>query len=589
MDLSLTMWKQLGCLVKQSWLASVFVLLSACSTVPPEAPVPAVDSVADLSPTAAEEKSVEQMPLTAELTYLVLAAEVAAQRGDIISADELYNRAAGLIESPNLSSRSTQIANFTRDEKRIDRALERWAKVDPSDADIYMLKVPFLLLKGQYDDVAPSTNKAIALAPENAALYLNRLTDNLSKLVKADLALQIMSRLDLFAQQDPNALYEYSRLASYFLRYETALAAIDAVLEKEPDFEDALILKSKILQRMNRGEAALKNLKSAANKRNATRQLRFTYAQLLGENGYIDESRIRFEKLYAEQNNEPDVAFALGVIAIEQQEGQKAKDYFNRLLDLGDPGQQAAYFLGLAEKLNGNVEEAIVWFTSVPNSNPRFQAAQTHYVTLLADNGAMAKARQHLANIRTANPNLAVEYYLFESSFLRERDLQQASYDILGKALTENPDNIDLLYGRAMAAESIGRIDWLERDLRAILVINPQHSQTLNALGYTLADRTNRYQEALQLVNQALAIEPNDAFFLDSLGWVYYRLGDLEKAELYLKQAIEIQNDPEFLAHLGEVLWKRGDRKQAKKVWQQGLDFDPTNKLLQETMQQFGI
>ncbi len=589
MDLSQAMWQKLSRSTRHSGLVCSLVLLSACSSVPTETPIPATDSIAASTPVVAEEKPVETIPLTAELTYLILTAEVAAQRGDVISADELYNRAAGLIESPNLSSRSTQMANATRDEKRIDRALNRWVEVDPTDADIYMLKAPFLLIKGQHKEVIASVNKALTIAPERSALYLGRLTDNLSKLVKAEPALEVMSQLDLFKQQDPLALYQYSRLAAYYQRYDAALPAINTVLDKQADFEDALILKSKILQRLNRGEAALKTLKSAANKRDASRQLRFTYAQLLGENNHIDASRRGFEQLYTQQDNEPDVAFALGVIAIEQGEGEKAKTYFNRLLDLGDPGRQAAYFLGLAEKLNGNVEQAQVWFTSVPNNNPRFQAAQTHYVTLLADNGAMAKARQHLANIRTANPKLAVQYYLFESSFLRERNLNQAGYDILDKAIAEHPKDIDLLYGRAMAAESLERLDWLERDLRAILVIDPQHAQTLNALGYTLTDRTDRHQEALTLINQALAIAPNDPFYLDSLGWVYYRLGDLEKAELYLKKAVEIQGDPEFLAHLGEVLWQRGERRQAKKVWQQGLEFDADNKLLQDTMQQFGL
>ncbi|MFT7235493.1 MAG: tetratricopeptide (TPR) repeat protein [Methylophagaceae bacterium] len=589
MDLSQVMWKKLNRLIRSGWLASCLVLLSACVAVPSEAPNPEASPLADVAPIVIEEKPVETLPLTAELTYLILTAEMAAQRGDIISADELYNRAAGLIESPSISARSTQIANFTQDEKRIDRALERWAEVDPTDADIYMLQAPFLLLKGQYSKVAPAVNQAISLAPEKSALYLGRLTDNLSKLVKAGPALKIMSQLDVFVRDDPNAIYQYSRLASYYKRYEIALPAIEKALDKQADFDEALILKSKILQRLNRKEEALQTLKSAANEDDATPQLRFTYARLLGENGNIDLSQLYFEQLNTEQDDLPDVIFALGVIAIEKKEGEKAKSYFDRLLDLGDPGRQAAYFLGLAEELSGNVEQAIVWFTSVPNDNPRFQAAQTHYVTLLADNGAMAKARQHLSNIRAANPKLAIQYYLFESSFLRERELKQASYDILDEALIEDPDNIDLLYGRAMAAESIERIDWLERDLRAILEIDPINSQTLNALGYTLADRTGRHIEALELIKEALLLVPNDPFYLDSLGWAYYRLGDLDKAVLYLKQAIKLQEDPEFLAHLGEVLWQQGEVRQAKKVWQQGLDLDFDNKLLRDTMQQFGL
>ena len=591
MDLSQVLWKKLARSTRCNMILSSLVLLSACTTLPTETPIPAQQDVAIQAESEPHknEVPVETIPLTAELTYLILTAEVASQRGDLISAAELYNRAAGLVDSAKLASRATQMANSTRDQKRIDRALNRWVEVDPTDADIYMLKAPFLMLQGKYNEVAPAVNTALTLAPEQLATYLARLTDNLSKIVKAEPALNIMKQLDVFQQKNPHALYQYSRLAAYFQQYDEALPTINAVLDYESDFEEALILKAKILQRLKRGDEALNTLKSAAHKKSTSRSLRFTYAQLLGENNQIEKSRQFFEQLYAEKDNEPAVVFALGVIALEGKQGQKAKTYFNRLLDLGDPGQQAAYFLGLAEKRNNNVEQALIWFSSVPNNNSRFQDAQTHYVTLLADNGAMAKARQHLANIRTANPKLAVQYYLFESSFLRERNQDQAAFSLLDKAITEHPEDIDLLYGRAMVAESMDRLDILERDLRTILTIEPDNAQTLNALGYTLTDRTDRHQEALSLINEALAIAPEDPFYLDSLGWVYYRLGQLDKAEQVLKQAVAIQDDPEFLAHLGEVLWQQGQEDEAKKVWQQGLKHDADNTLLLKTMQGFGL
>lgn len=590
MDLSQAIGQKLGFLSRRICLLSALAALSACSSLPqqPEQPAAVAPAIAktDVEPEPAA--PVKPLPLTAELTYLVLTAEVAAQRGDIIGAAELYDRAAQSVESPSLASRSTQMANFTRDQRRIERALDRWTEVSPDDADIYMLKAPFLLLQGQFDAVPEAVNKALALAPEKTTDYLGRLTDNLSKIVQADTALPLFSKLDVYQQNNTEALYQFGRLATFYKRYDDALPALNKVLEAEPQHDDALILKAKVLQRSGQGEQALDAIRPAATQRDASRFLRFTYGQLLGENNFVDESRVIFERLYQE-DPAADIAFALGVIAIEQEQGDKAKQYFNRLLDLGDPGQQAAYFMGVAEKVNGNVDEALSWFSSVPNNNPRFQAAQTHYVTLLADNGALAKARVHLANIRTANPKLAVQYYLFESAFLRERHLKQASYELLDQALTEHPNDIDLLYGRAMAAESIDRIDLLEQDLRAILKIDPKHAQTLNALGYTLTDRTDRHQEALVLINQALELEPNDPFFLDSLGWVYYRLGDLEKAEQYLKQAVAIQTDPEFLAHLGEVLWQRGEQREAKKIWQQGLEYDAENPLLLKTMEQFGL
>jgi tetratricopeptide (TPR) repeat protein len=595
MDLSQVLWKKLSRSTRCNMILSSLVLLSACTTLPTETSNPAQQDIPIQIEAQAESEDnktavpVETIPLTAELTYLILTAEIASQRGDPIAAAELYNRAASLVESPQLASRSTQIANATRDQKRIDRALNRWVEVDPTDADIYILKAPFLMLQGKYKEVAPAVNTALAIAPEQLPTYLARLTDNLSKIVKAEPALNIMKQLDVFQQQNPQALFQYSRLAAYYQQYDEALPTINAVLDDKPDFQEALVLKAKILQQLKRGDEALSTLKRAAHKKSASRSLRFIYAQLLGENNHVGKSRQFFEQLYAEKDNEPDVVFALGIIALEEKQGQKAKTYFNRLLDLGDPGQQAAYFLGVAEKRNNNVEQALVWFSSVPNNNPRFQAAQTHYVTLLADNGAMAKARQHLANIRTTNPKLAVQYYLFEASFLREREQDQAAFTLLDEAITDHPKDIDLLYARAMVAESMDRLDLLERDLRSILIIEPDNAQTLNALGYTLTDQTDRHQEALTLINKALVIAPKDPFYLDSLGWVYYRLGQLDKAEQVLKQAVAIQDDPEFLAHLGEVLWQQGQQSEAKKVWQQGLKHDADNTLLLKTMQSFGL
>ena len=589
MDLSQVLWKKLSPSGVCGIIFGLIILLSACTNLPTERlpttqQVLAVETKPDKT-----EAALKTVPLTAELTYLILTAEVASQRGDLISAAELYKRAAGLVESPKLASRSTQMANFTRDQKRIDLALNRWAEVDPTDSDIYMLKTPFLMMQGKHDEIAPVVNTALAIDPEKLATYLVRLTDNLSKIVKADPALMIMKQLDVFQQGNPHALYHYSRLAVYYQRYNKALPTINAVLDYEPDFQEALILKATILQRLKRIDEALDILKDAAHQKSASRSLRFSYAQLLGENNQIKKSRQLFEQLDAEESNKPDVIFALGVIAIEEKQGHKAKNYFKRLQDLGDPGMQSAYFLGIAEKLNNNVEQALVWFSSVPNSSLHFQKAQTQYVSLLADNGALAKARQHLANIRIANPKLAIDYYLFEAILLQERNQNQPAFILLDKAILEHPENIDLLYTHAMLAESINRLDILEKDLRSILAIDPDNSQTLNALGYSLTDLTDRHQEALVLIKKALVISPSDPFYLDSLGWVYYRLGQLDKAEQVLKQAIAIREEPEFLAHLGEVLWQQDQENEAKKVWLRGLKQDSANELILKTMQHFGL
>ncbi|MDP2266703.1 MAG: tetratricopeptide repeat protein, partial [Thiobacillus sp.] len=152
------------------------------------------------------------------------------------------------------------------------------------------------------------------------------------------------------------------------------------------------------------------------------------------------------------------------------------------------------------------------------------------------------------------------------------------------EGLKRYPDSANLLYDRAMAAEKLGKLDVLEADLRRAIVLRPDDAQAYNALGYTLADRTNRLPEALVLLDKALTLSPEDPYILDSVGWAQYRAGNLLRAQAYLEQAYKLRPDPEIAAHLGEVLWAKGQRDEAGKLWQAGLQSHPQNEVLLETL-----
>jgi tetratricopeptide (TPR) repeat protein len=218
----------------------------------------------------------------------------------------------------------------------------------------------------------------------------------------------------------------------------------------------------------------------------------------------------------------------------------------------------------------------------------RFDTAQTQYIDLLIKQGKLDKALDHLAMLRVQRPNQALQYALYEASLLHENDRTQEAFDYLDKLVKQYPDNQEVRYHRAMIAESVDKLDVLESDLRWILDKDPNNAQALNALGYTLTDRTDRHEEALVMIQKALELKPGDPFYLDSLGWAYYRLGKLDKAEQYLREALAVQSDVEFIAHLGEVLWEQGEHDEAKSVWQQGLEQEADNELLLETMRRYG-
>ncbi|MGB5733385.1 MAG: tetratricopeptide repeat protein, partial [Thiohalocapsa sp.] len=175
-------------------------------------------------------------------------------------------------------------------------------------------------------------------------------------------------------------------------------------------------------------------------------------------------------------------------------------------------------------------------------------------------------------------------FYLIEGELLRERDLEQQAIAVYSAALDQAPDNPDLLYARAMLAVGMDRVDLLEQDLRRILTADPDHVDALNALGYTLADRTDRFSEAQSLIERALQLRPDEPAILDSMGWVLYRMGNAKDAEPYLRQALEGVFDAEIAAHLGEVLWVLDKQDEARDVWERALAEDPKHEYLLRTM-----
>jgi tetratricopeptide (TPR) repeat protein len=172
--------------------------------------------------------------------------------------------------------------------------------------------------------------------------------------------------------------------------------------------------------------------------------------------------------------------------------------------------------------------------------------------------------------------------YLVEGEILRDAGRLDDAMDVYNRALDEIPGNIDLLYARGLLAERMGRVDLLERDLSTIIESDPEHADALNALGYTLADRTDRYDEASEYIQRALALKPDNAAVIDSMGWLQYRLGNYAEAERFLRRALETFHDSEIAAHLGEVLLALGKREEARQLLEDALSKDPQSPLLLE-------
>jgi Flp pilus assembly protein TadD len=232
-----------------------------------------------------------------------------------------------------------------------------------------------------------------------------------------------------------------------------------------------------------------------------------------------------------------------------------------------------------------DMQASRAWLEKVSAADTEsFFTAQVRRGQLLAKQGDLAGAHQFLAALTPEAPSDQALVVLAQGQILREAGQNEAAYKVLGEGAARYPANPDLLYDFALIAEKTDRLDVMETTLRAVMKQAPDNHHAYNALGYSLAERNVRLPEALELIGKALAMAPEDPFIMDSMGWVQYRLGNLDQAEAHLRRAYALRNDVEIAVHLGEVLWKKGQKEDAQKLLREARARDPKNDTLKSTL-----
>ena len=383
------------------------------------------------------------------------------------------------------------------------------------------------------------------------------------------------------------AQYYQAMLAAAAGDRKLALASLDRALAQNPKLIPAQLLRTRLLVEQGDRTAALATLAKAVALLPRDRNLRMNYARLLVDAGQLDQARREFAILLNQNPKDTDSIYALGVLATETRQFDLAENYFLELIKRNVRLADAYFELGRIEEQRGDYAKANAWYGKV-SGEERYLTAQLRKGVMLAKAGETAAFAQHFETLRRDQPQNSITLYLAEAEALREANRYQEAFDTLERGVALYPNDKELLYARALAAEKLDRLDVLERDLRAILAADPKNAQALNALGYTLADRTTRYPEALGYIEQALALLPDDAAVLDSMGWVQYRLGDHVKALEYLRRAYQANPDAEIAAHLVEVLWVSDQHEEAKKTWRNALRKNPENPQLRKLGEKLG-
>jgi tetratricopeptide (TPR) repeat protein len=296
------------------------------------------------------------------------------------------------------------------------------------------------------------------------------------------------------------------------------------------------------------------------------------------------DARKQFEALVEQFPQNGDVTMAVALLAIQAGDFEAAETQLKRSLDAGygEPDIARVYLGQIAEERKRS-DEAMKWYGEV-QPGEHWLGAQTRYAGVLAKQGKLAEARKHLQQVATQNPEQRVALTQAEAQLLREANAHKDAFDLLGTALAKTPDNPELLYDHAMAAEKMDRVDILEANLRKLIQVKPDNADAYNALGYTLADRNQRLPEAHELIDKALKLAPDNAYILDSMGWVLFRMGRTAESLEHLRKAFTLRPDAEIAAHLGEVLWASGQQDEARKVWTDALKESPQNDALNGTL-----
>jgi tetratricopeptide (TPR) repeat protein len=316
-------------------------------------------------------------------------------------------------------------------------------------------------------------------------------------------------------------------------------------------------------------------------------EVRMTYGRLLMNSKHMDEAREQFQTLNKQHPDIPDVLYALGLLDLQTDHLEDGERHFKRLIELGERRMEASYHLGLIAEFKQEPEAAIKWFSAVTQGQ-FFHHSQLKLASLLSRQGKADDALDLLHELATEIPQEKLQIYLLEGEILYQAKRYQEAYDLHDRALEEMPEETRLLYGRAMAAERLNLLEKTEADLTTVLSLEPNNVQALNGLGYTLADRTERYEEAYNYLQRAIELSPEDPAVIDSMGWVLYRMGRHQDAIQHIQRAYDALKDPEVAAHLGEVLWANGQHDKARQVWDDALQHAPDHNILLDTMKRFG-
>ena len=572
-------------------------LLSACATTVPQgdSTVAANSSVTEAQTSDKVVEVVPQpLPEPVEIQYgnfdedvltRVIIAEMAGQRGYNQKALEDYLALARETNDINIIRRASRIASFMRDVPAAIETSNLWLAKEPESQEALRTLAFQMATLGRYREAMTHMKKLLALGYNiDFRLITNRTAvDNDAELF-LDALIADLQELKTLYPENQSVKLGLAHLHHQNSQAEKAYMEVSTLTNALNDNPEVVLLEVELLEILERPEQARERLQEALKNNSNHKELRFQYARKLIDDQRYSDARDQFAIIVEQYPDDYDMLYSLALLSMEINLFSEARQYFEIMVENAQRLDDAHYYLGFISVQENKNDEAIKHFFNV-NGGGNFLQAQRSLTELMIRAGRYREVRSRLQNVRFRNPDYNIALLSMEANVLMDEGQMDEAGRVLNNAVGAFPNNIQLLFLRSVYSQEINDLALMEEDLRRIIQLNPNNPVAYNSLGYTLADRTDRFNEAYELIKRAFELAPNDAAIIDSLGWVQYRLGMYEEAIENLDRAYELFPDHEVAAHLGEVLWVTGERTQARSIWRKALESQPNSEFIRSTME----
>lgn len=537
--------------------------------------------------------------LDAVLFYQVLLGELNVREGSAGAGFSMVLDAARKTRDRALFQRAVDIALQARSGDAALQAAQTWKRELPQDKEPNRFILQILLALNRPDEAGQA------------------LTVSLSELPSAELGGAIASVPRLFAPlQDKNRAVEVveKALAKFIVQAPTAVTAWTTIGRMRRDAgQENLAIEAALKARqadksapgpiilglslMGSDNPKLQAMLDDAMQGSVLPELRLGYARTLISQQQFSKALQELTQLNSKHPEFAEGWLIRGLLLQDMGQTAEAQQQLSHFVQLNAKNTAPEQQAGQAEALmtlsqiaqrQGQLDQAQKWLAQMPATADPIKLA-SRQADLLAQQGRMGEARLVLTQVKTNTPEQAKRKTLAQSQWLREHLQSAHAYPLVQAALKESPEDADLATELAMVTEKLQRHDEMERLLRLVMKLHPKDPQAFNALGYSLADRHVRLPEARQLIEQAVALAPQDPYIQDSLGWVAFRQGQNSEALKILQAAYKTKPDAEIAAHLGEVLWTMGQTQEAGAIWREGLLLKADNETLLDTLKRFNF